>query len=654
MGRIISVSGARARVLLDREFSRNLTASEGVPFIGTLLAVNTGHAVVLGLISEMAVPSPSMESDQLEQRLVDVELVGELLRHADGYLSAFRRGVSIYPRLGDRVQTATQDMLRKVYMFGDYDSVTIGQLQQDPSIPAIVKVDEMLGKHFAIVGSTGSGKSCAVALILRKVLEKHENAHIMLLDPHNEYGRCFGTQAEKVRITDLSLPYWFLTFEEAVEILIGDADKYVDEVEILREIIPAAKRQYGAGGSASLLKASTPGSEKYTVDVPVPYRISDVLALINVEMGRLEKRKDVSTYQRLKARIESITSDPRYAFMFGSMSVQDNLAPVLKRLFRVPVSGKPITVLQMMGLPSEVVNVVVSVLARLAFDIAMWSEGKIAITFVCEEAHRYVPRSEAQGFEPTKRAVSRIAKEGRKYGCSLCIVSQRPGDVDPTILSQCSTLITMRLSNERDQAIVESALAESSASLTSFLPALGTRETIVFGEGVPLPSRILLSELPKEALPSGNTMKFADAWGTDHTNDGLLEAMIARWRLSDGAGRDAGDQAMLAQLESQSAPAHGTIPGDAPVAGSIEEAVQHGTAFARDAERPRSLLRKPIDDTLDVRDTAPQAMAPLGVPQSASAAPPAIGGGASGARGSAQEEWRADMLRQIAAASPAE
>jgi DNA helicase HerA-like ATPase len=665
IGRIVHVSGAKARVLLNHDFAPELSPKDNVPFIGTLLAVDTGHAIALGLITEMAVPTPSVDNKQLESRFVDVELVGELIRHDDGYLSTFRRGVSVYPWLGDQVQSATQEMLKKVYQFGNFDSVAVGQLHQDPSIPAVIKVDEMLGKHFAIVGSTGSGKSCAVALVLRKVLEKHANAHIVLLDPHNEYGDCFGDQTEKVKISDLNLPYWLLTFEEAVEILIRDSSRHSDEVEILREIIPAAKRQYAAGGNGSLLRTNAAGLERFTVDMPVPYRISDVLELINVEMGRLEKRKDISTYQRLKARIETIIQDPRFAFMFGSMSVQDNFASILKRLFRVPVAGKPITVMQLMGLPSEVVNVVVSVMSRLAFDIAMWSEGKIAITFVCEEAHRYVPRTEDQGFEPTKRAISRIAKEGRKYGCSLCIVSQRPGDVDPTILSQCSTIFTMRLSNERDQNIIEAALADSSASLMSFLPALGTRETIVFGEGVPLPSRILLSEIPQAALPRGGMLTFAEAWGADNSNSGQLEAMISRWRLAS----DSSNSEQLINPTSSRLP--GSVlpqerhPDPAQQTGRIGDAVQSGSLWAdtplhHSGQNPQPPSGHPPQPSAepaqaavqhDQASAAPSAEMPQTTPPIEMVA--ADQDPVPAKQGLQKDNWRAEMLQRIAGQEPA-
>lgn len=536
IGHVVKITGSRATVSLEHDVSKLDQSSDLNPFIGTMMAIDTGRTIVLGLITSMALPE-QMEAAGGSQGFgtINVELVGELLRESDGYLKTCRRGVSVYPRLGEKVRTASQEILRKAYQYGEFSGAEIGVINQDETIPAVVRVDDMLGKHFAIVGSTGTGKSCVVALMLRQVLAKHPNAHIVLLDPHNEYGSCFDNQVELVTLKDLSMPFWFLTFEEAVETLIGDARKNQEEVEILRDLIPIAKRQFGSASgrtAAALLHRTGMGRARYSVDVPTPYLVSDLVALIDDQLGRLEKQNGLAPLKRLKARIETISQDPRFDFMFGSLTVHDNLARVLKRLFRIPVAGRPITVIQLMGLPSEIVNVVVSVLSRLAFDVAMASDGKIPITFVCEEAHRYVPRDSTTGFEPTKRSISRIAKEGRKYGASLCIVSQRPGDLDPTILSQCSTVFTMRLSNERDQRIIQSALSEATASMLEFLPSLGTREAIAFGEGVTLPSRIYFSELPQSALPRGGGAKVTEAWSTDLSDDGMLESIVERWRLS--------------------------------------------------------------------------------------------------------------------------
>jgi uncharacterized protein len=199
-------------------------------------------------------------------------------------------------------------------------------------------------------------------------------------------------------------------------------------------------------------------------------------------------------------------------------------------VFRVPVQGRPISILELGGLPSEIVNVVVSVLARLAFDFGVWSAGRIPITFVCEEAHRYVPIDKTLGFEPTKRAISRIAKEGRKYGVSLCIVTQRPAELDPTILSQCSTIFSFRLTNEKDQEILRAGISDAAASLLEFMSTMGTGDAITFGEGVALPTRIKFDILPAHAMPKSNTASFTKNWARDMPDDTFLIEVVNRWR----------------------------------------------------------------------------------------------------------------------------
>ncbi len=227
--------------------------------------------------------------------------------------------------------------------------------------------------------------------------------------------------------------------------------------------------------------------------------------------------------------------------MFGSLTVYDGMTQVLSRIFRVPVNNKPITIVELTGLPTEIINVVVSVLARMTFDFAHWSEGKVPLTLVCEEAHRYVPASDHLGFEPCKRAIAKIAKEGRKYGVALCIVSQRPSEIDPTILSQCNTVFALRMSNDRDQEIVNSAITDTGSGLLEFLPSLGQREALAFGDGVALPVRIKFDELPANCLPRSTTARFTEHWQRSVGDEGFLEQVVEKWRTSDiGAGGDLG------------------------------------------------------------------------------------------------------------------
>jgi DNA helicase HerA-like ATPase len=544
IGRIVSVTGSKAILLLDGPQNGGPRSGDR-PDMGTLLAIDTEKTVVLAIVSALSVPVPAQREGEAEIRIAELGLVGELWRDESGRASRFARGVTAYPSLGDRVRVASKAELEGAFCGDPNRSVRIGCIRQDSSIPAMIRVDELLGKHVAILGTTGTGKSCTTALILRSILAKNPNAHIVLLDPHNEYATAFGEMAEVINPRNMQLPFWLLNFEEIVEVLISDTARKA-EIELLQELIPIAKARYSAGRSRDGVRRASWESSRFTVDTPVPYRISDLAGLIDERMGKLENKKDLSPYRQLKSRLDSISQDGRYAFMFGSLTIYDGMTQVLSRIFRVPVNDKPITIVELTGLPTEIINVVVSVLSRMTFDFAHWSEGKVPLTLVCEEAHRYVPAMPRMGFEPCKRAIAKIAKEGRKYGVALCIVSQRPAEVDPTILSQCNTVFALRMSNDRDQEIVTSAITDTSSGLLEFLPALGQREALAFGDGVALPVRITFDALPADALPRSTTAHFTEHWQRSIGDEGFLEQVVEKWRSSDiAAGSDMSQQAAL-------------------------------------------------------------------------------------------------------------
>jgi DNA helicase HerA-like ATPase len=539
IGRIVSVTGSKAIVLLDSKPDGTTRGPAERPEMGTLLAIDTPTTVALAIVSALSVPAPAYREGETELWIAELGLVGELRKGKDGKPLNFNRGVSNYPALGHRARVASKAELGLAFCGDMKHSVRVGCIRQDDTIPAMIRVDELLGKHFAVLGTTGTGKSCTTALILRAILEKNPAAHVVLLDPHNEYATAFTEWAEVLSPRNMQLPFWLLTFEEITEVLIGQPADRKNEVEILQELIPIAKARYsaGRGKEAQALRARMLDVGRYTVDTPVPYRLSDLISLIEERMGKLENKRDLAPYRNLKTRIETLSVDPRYAFMFGSLTVNDDMAQVLGRLFRVPVDNKPITILELTGLPTEIVNVVVAVLCRMTFDFALWSEGKIPVTLVCEEAHRYVPANPGLGFEPCRRAIAKIAKEGRKYGASLCVVTQRPAEIDPTILSQCNTVFALRMSNDRDQQIVTSAISDTGSGLLEFLSALGQREAIAFGDGVTLPVRIRFDELPQHAMPRSSTARFSEMWQKS-TGDALfLDQIVEKWRLSaSGAG----------------------------------------------------------------------------------------------------------------------
>jgi DNA helicase HerA-like ATPase len=519
VGRVIAVTPSQAIVLLERRDATGATNVATPLEMGTLVKLHSRISTVYGMVTGLRVPLPSLEPSEKDLRLVELELVGEI-RGIEG-ADFFQRGVSAYPALDEPVYLASGLDLAKVYARPNAATARVGTIHQDTIVPAYILTDELFGKHFSIVGTTGSGKSCVVATILNAVIDRNPNAHVMLLDPHNEYSSAFEGIAEYFSpCNGLSLPYWLFNFEELVEIVIGP-NRDPEQVKILGEAVLAGKQSY-------FVKV---GLDKFgTVDTPTPYRMSDVLRFLDAAMGSLNRPDSVATYQAVKGRILTLQSDARYGFVFGGrLSLRDELSDILAKLFRIPVKGKPITILDLSGIPSEVLNVVVSVLCRLAFDFAMWSQTPVPITIICEEAHRYAPRDKELGFEAAKRALFRIAKEGRKYGVSLCVVSQRPSDLAPGLLSECNTMFAFRMTSHEDQDIVRSAVPEASHGLMNFLPALRNGEAIAVGEGVAMPMRICFSPLPEKRRPKSATASFTSAWSKD-SDGSQIEQTVERWR----------------------------------------------------------------------------------------------------------------------------
>jgi len=459
----------------------------------------------------------------------NVDLLGEIVGDDQPGGARFLRGVTKYPAIGDPAFLISRPELQKIYDV--QDSVEVGHIQQDATIAARINVNEMMNKHFAVLGNTGVGKSSGVALLLRKVLSAQPDLRIFLLDGHNEYGRCFGDAALVLSPSNLRLPFWLFTFEEIVHVIFNGRPGNDAEIEILADLIPIAKGVYRQLTEPRSIRRTDPKSTGYTVDTPVPYRLQDLVGLIDEQMGKLEHRTSRMHYRRLIRRIEAVASNPRYNFMFENANVGgDTMAEILRDLFRWRADGKPITIMQLAGIPSEIVDAVVSVLSRMAFDFGLWSDGAKRLLFVCEEAHRYVAADRSLGFEPTRRALSRIAKEGRKYRISLGVITQRPAELDPTIISQCSTMFAMRMATDRDQDLMRAAVSDTGTNLLAFLPSLGPREVLAFGAGVALPTRFSFPLVPTELVPRSEAVSHECLVTDVQTDDSLVDSVIERWR----------------------------------------------------------------------------------------------------------------------------
>jgi DNA helicase HerA-like ATPase len=529
VGRVLSIQGSEVRIgLFFSILPTTANEDNATATVGKFLGIRRGQSLLVGIISEVSIEVPLPVREDGYSAAASVDLMGEITTDDSGD-THFHRGVIHYPGIGDPAALIGKRELAMIYEVDGPNAIEVGYLQQDATIAARINVNEMMNKHFAILGSTGVGKSSGVALIVQRILLARSDLRIFLLDTHSEYGHCFGASALIVNIANLKLPFWLFNFDELLEVIYGGRPGNDEEVEILAELIPLAKGIYYQSREQPIARRTDPKSTGYTIDTPVPYRLQDLFALLDEQMGKLENRSSRMNYRRLMTRIETVSNDPRYAFMFANANIGgDTMADTLRHLFRWQPDGKPMTVMQLAGFPSEIVDAVVSVLCRMAFDFGLWSDGAIELLFVCEEAHRYVSADRSMGFQPTRRALSRIAKEGRAHGIFLGLVTQRPAELDATIVSQCSTLFAMRMGNERDQQLIQAAVSDVGANLLRLLPSLGTREVLAFGTGVALPTRFTFPRLAEHLIPrieatSGRRLQA----GLD---DQLIDLVIERWR----------------------------------------------------------------------------------------------------------------------------
>jgi DNA helicase HerA-like ATPase len=514
LGRVVAVSGSQMRAAVTADqFAENSIR------IGAMIKVESAGLAVVGTIS-----AAEFESRGSEERIVLVaDLLGEIVPSPQA-AAQFVRGVSRHPIPGAAVRAATAADLTTVYTRPLISNISIGTLYHDARRPAFVLIDELLAKNFAVLGAAGSGKSCAITVMLSAILADHSNAHIIVLDPHNEYASAFAGHAELFTVDNLQLPLWVLDFEEAVGALVrgGTVQEQETQAIILKDAITRARRRHWSD-------ATTP----ITVDTPVPFGAADLLRFIDEAMGRFDNPDTSAPYLRLRTRLESLRSDRRYAFLFSdSVAIRDTLPAILGRLLRIPVNAKPVTIIDLSGIPSEITDVVVSLVCRLIFDVALWSDRQRLppVLLVCEEAHRYVPAAEPIGFGATARAITRIAREGRKYGVSLALISQLPSELSGEVLSQCGTIFAMRMGHDLDQRLIGTAMPDAARGMLAALPSMRTQETIVFGEGVPLPMRIRFDDLPPERRPRSDSAKFSTAWQSSAGGAEVLDEAIRCWR----------------------------------------------------------------------------------------------------------------------------
>lgn len=511
---------------------------------GSIVKIHFGRRIIFAFVGRLRMKAeyelerglaPQAASDE---RIIEADLFGEgeWLRDTTvtpvAWELKFDRGVATYPLPQQTVYLTPKRELRFIYGHGKGPSVHLGEHVGTGGTKCFAEMNELLGKHTAILGSTGAGKSGTVAAVLHSLLERGAEAglanwkpRIVVLDPHNEYSAAFpGHQKLSTDDGSLVLPYWLLNFSETVALVIGKTE-FVATSQA--NIVKVALLKARVEGATAL--GLTP--EKITVDSPVPYKLSTFIASVEADKPSQASKQD--SHNSILEKLAALIRDARIAFMMKEWSgaAQDPFPAILSQLVS---EGSQPKIVDLSGVPNEVAGVSSAVIARTLFNLKVWQTAderqNDPVLLVCEEAHRYVPnRGEAQ-YEAAQEAIRRIAKEGRKYGIGLLLVSQRPSEVEATVLSQCNSWIILRITNDADREHVRSILPDSMAGLTKMLSGLRRQEAIFVGQAAVLPSRILIRSLTPEQLPRSNDIDFDKGWQGASMTVQELGNIANRWR----------------------------------------------------------------------------------------------------------------------------
>ena len=568
IGKIIEVDGSRIVAELEPKLSElsRVHAGESYPIgqFGSIVKIHFGQRLIFAFVSrlrmkaEYEVERGLMPQASGDERIVEADLFGEGEWVLDSttaspqWILRFERGVATYPLPQQVVYLTPKSELRDIYGQGKGKTVCLGEHVGSGGTLCYAEMNELLGKHTAILGSTGAGKSGTVAAILHSVLERGAtvshpkwNPTIIILDPHNEYGSAF--QRHKRLSTDegtLSLPYWVLNLDETISLFIGKTEyAATSQSNIVKNALLAARR-LGAEKIKGL------DVTKLTVDAPVPYLLGDPAGLdefgkmngklydvgfvgeVNAQRPDNSNKKDHEDYNKVLRKLDSLLKDGRIQFM---MEAWDGLTDPLPKVLGQLLGGEQLLrIVDLSGVPNEVAGTASAAIARMLFLLKVWqtpTEREASpVLLVCEEAHRYVPNVGAAQYEAAQEAVRRIAKEGRKYGLGLLLVSQRPSEVEATVLSQCNSWVVLRITNGADREHVRSILPDSMAGLTKMLSGLRRQEAIFVGQAAMLPSRILVRSLEINQLPKSHDIDFDAGWQNDPMSSDQLKTVAERWR----------------------------------------------------------------------------------------------------------------------------
>jgi uncharacterized protein len=585
IGKVIEVQGTRVKIQLDRQIEDLTRSYNGRVYsigqIASILKIHFGRKILfiyvklLRMNTDLEELGNSKYND--DSRIIEADLFGEGIWDKGNETLKFSRGVETYPLPLQSVYLMTESELDRLYSGAETNAqfnstsplVTIGKYSgSNQKVRA--NINKLFGNHCAILGSTGSGKSGTVAAILHSVLDARDqdnqiHPRIIMIDPHGEYGSAFrdraiiynaysqATASEDAK--EISLPYWLMTSDEFRSLIIGKTEfEATTQNNIIYEalsyarmiskgIIKRINEEEPLGGTIPELEEGKLEEERlnFDRDKPIPFLLNDFIFHIDKIQGRKHGRLEQLSQSAGRDKIDSILkkvrilrANPQLNFILKEYEHDTlELPNIISQLVGRQESNKNLRIIDISGLPNEIAGILTAIISRLIFQYKLWQSREEReldpVLFVCEEAHRYVPNFGEAQYKEAQVAIRRIAKEGRKYGIGLMLISQRPSDLESTVLSQCNSWIILRLTNSNDQSYVSNFIPDNLSGLTTILPSLSRREAIFIGEAAALPSRIKIIELAKEKLPDSSDVNFMDGWKNEQLSIESIKAITDRW-----------------------------------------------------------------------------------------------------------------------------
>lgn len=587
IGHVVEVSGNSIRVELDQHISELSRVIDGrvcaIGQLASIVKIHYGRRVLFAYVrllrmrSEIAAAeghAPVTPGD--DSRILEADLFAQGSWMPGPMRLKFSRGVETYPLPLQGAYLCTPDELEIIFTAAENTAeeetvsalVSIGEYVGGNGAQCRANLDKLFGQHSAVLGSTGSGKSGTVAALVRSVIEHKANngdgiqPRIVIIDPHGEYGGAFQGVATVLRaytaaagettgVEQLRLPFWLMTGDELRGLIIAKTEaEATSQNNIVYKALKHARMV--TAGIVQALPAEPLGDQEpvlctgkttaeisgFDRDKPHRFSLDEFVKHIDKVQGRKTNKTEAESATNRKSldsildKLNVLRTDPRIKFLMRE-DASDSLEKAILQLTGKSASGATVKIIDVSGAPNEVAGTLAAMVCRLLFSYKIWQTRderlRDPILVICEEAHRYVPdRGEAQ-YREAQDAVRRIAKEGRKYGLGLMLVSQRPSDVESTVLSQCNSWIVLRLSNGADQEHVARFLPDSLAGITKILPSLSRREAIFVGEAAALPARIKIRELTPEQLPDSNDISFVKGWVQSPLDSTAVSVVTKRW-----------------------------------------------------------------------------------------------------------------------------